>query len=714
MAIRTTFCSSTSLKHFTRSCIRQQAFDCTYADEDVLKFLTRMGIDDFCLEDVARLLEQGSTLATSGCDPFLHSQVAEVHRNTWFVLQGDSSLIKTERGTRPGDGFADVIWSRLEMGIPVCEWNGQAGVLADGGPLSVPSAVVIWADDVAVIGSSEEAEKAPLKLQQTCAVMVQGLLKFGLLANFGKGKTEAVISLRGRNSQQVKRLLFNTMKGELPLDTPMEGNPKLRLVARYKHVGGWVSTGAKLRPELLHRAAQAHQLYQTYRPKVFNNPSIKVDARIAVLNATAITTLHYNAGTWSHFTQYELKFWYSTHLKLYRGALLKLYPRQVLLHMTDEQVLMATGQLQPSITLRALRLRWYGGAVRRDCPQLWACLAMEKQWLALIKEDLIWLYAQIRGFTNLPDSVIDIYAWHTLMANRPRRWSGLIKRATLHDWLQWTMRYQVVDYHLRALEALRHAGAPVPENQLEWSNAAYFCFVCSKEFPSYRAWAVHSFKSHGRINKWRRLQHGTACLSCGRTFTSESRMTRHLRSVPQCARKVAALNLWVEPQPYFGSKKVRMEEENLDLTIWEDTNTPHSINGEEGIPMTSELRSLHATCCQLDWSSGVQTETILECLRSIPIADDELIEVEAMMKRSRPNDANNIETTFQELHRLARPDGMVILRASSPYMSASLAFSRHRPLYRLLLIAFRQNADTYYIYILVFADKETSMASWSP
>ncbi len=656
--------------------IRQQAFDCTYADEDVLKFLTRMGIDDFCLEDVARLLEQGSTLATSGCDPFLHSQVAEVHRNTWFVLQGDASLIRTERGTRPGDGFADVIWSLIfsrwaarfekrllqeELARPY-EWNGQAGVLSESGAVTVPHAVVIWADDVVVHGSSVDAEKAPLKLQQTCVVMVQELLKFGLLANFDKGKTEAVLSLRGRNSQGVKRLLYNTMHGELPLDTPMAGNPKLRLVPKYKHVGGWVTVGAKLRPELVHRAAQAHQLYQTYRTKVFNNPSIAVDARLAVLNATAITTLHYNAGTWSHFTQYELKFWYSTHLKLYRGALLRLYPRQVLLHMTDEQVLIATGQMHPTATLRALRLRWYGGAVRRDCPQLWACLAMEKEWLGLVQQDLTWLYAQLRGFTNLPDPVEDIYEWHTLMTTRPRRWSGIIKRAMLHDWLQWTMRYKVVDYHRRALEALRIAGASVPDNQLEWSNAAYFCFICSKEFQSYRAWAVHSFKTHGRINKWRRLQHGTTCLSCGRNFTSESRMTRHLRSVSHCARRVAALNLWVDPQPYFGSKVVRMEEEQMALTIiWEDRDAPTDISGES-TPMTIELRSLWNLCRQLDWSQSVQTEPILECLRSMPIADDEILEAERMMKHLQPANVDHIDATFRELHGLARPDGMITSR----------------------------------------------------
>lgn len=41
--------------------IRQQAFDCSFADKDVMKFLVWMGVDDYSIEDVAKLLASGST-----------------------------------------------------------------------------------------------------------------------------------------------------------------------------------------------------------------------------------------------------------------------------------------------------------------------------------------------------------------------------------------------------------------------------------------------------------------------------------------------------------------------------------------------------------------------------------------------------------------------------------------------------------------------------
>lgn len=660
--------------------IRQQAFECSFADEDVLVFLKRMGVEDMCLEDVAAVLEGGSTLTNSQCDPFLHSQVAEVHRSTWFVLNQDPSatLVHTERGTRPGDGFADIIWSLVfsrwarrfeerllhEELITPFTWNGEAGVLSSSGTFTIPNAVVIWADDVVVLGEDSQADRAPMKLQHTCVVMVEELLRFGLMANFDKGKTEAVITPRGTGSQQVKRLIFNTMKSSLPLDTAMPGNPKLRLVHKYKHLGGWVTYGAKMRPEIQHRVAQAQQQFKTYRAKVYANPNIDIPTRMTVLTATALTTLHYNAGIWSSLTQYEQQMWHTAHMKLYRGTLLKLFTHKQILHMTDDQVLIHTQQYRPSVTLRLLRLRWYGGAIRRDCEQLWAVLAMEGQWLGLVLEDLRWTYSQLKGFTVLPDPEEDIHAWHTLMATRPGKWAGLLKRAATHDWLQWNMRAKVVDYHRRALDLLQEAGAPVPQATLEYKDAAHHCFICIQDFPTYRAWAVHSFKKHGRINKWRRLQRGATCMACARTFPAEARLTRHLRSVQTCARTVASLELWVPKQPYFGSSKVRQSEEQLPMDVWEDTDA-QQLPPEQGIPMTAEMHAFLQQALQQDWASGPHTTEMLQVLQEHAVCHSEILEVEALVNRQHPECQDAIATTFNELATRSRPDGMVTSRPLS-------------------------------------------------
>ncbi len=526
------------------------------------------------------------------------------------------------------------------------------------------NALVIWADDVVLLGAEEDPQKAPLKLQHTAVILVEELLKFGLMANFDKGKSEAIITPRGKGSQGVRRLLFNTMRSKLPLQTAMPGDPCLRLVPRYKHVGGLVTFGAKMRPEIAHRAAQALQLLQLYKAKVFRNKTIGIPARMAVLRSTALTTLHYNAGIWSRLTQFEEKMWHTIHLKLYRAALTGLHPYKEILHMTDEQVLIQVAEPVPKIRLRTLRLRWYGGAIRRDCPQLWAILAWESQWLEMVQDDLQWLYGQIHGYTSMPDPTKDLQAWHTLMASRPRRWAGLIKRAELHDRLQWNMHASVTSYHRRAIDILRKATMTVPDATLVLHEASHHCFCCGLDFPTFRAWAVHSFKKHGRINKWRRLQTGSECLACGRIFPSSPRLIRHLRSVQACARKVAALQLWVEPAPAFGSKQVTQEEATLCMSMWMDPTTDHANSQDGDIqPMTLEAHTLLQVCRRLDWSQQ-QTDNILLRLQDLPISSFELTEIEQtiMAENRQPEQQGNIGQTFATLHEQARPDGCVTRR----------------------------------------------------
>ena len=127
--------------------IRQFACDADCSDEHIVQFLRRMHIEDFCVDDIAKLLEEGSALTHQDCPPYLHRQISQLHQSTWFVLANDTEVVKTERGTRPGDGFADAIWSlvfarwihrmedrlRSSGAYPPLLWNQEIGVRASVG-----------------------------------------------------------------------------------------------------------------------------------------------------------------------------------------------------------------------------------------------------------------------------------------------------------------------------------------------------------------------------------------------------------------------------------------------------------------------------------------------------------------------------------------------------------------------------------------------------
>ena len=348
--------------------LRQLALDATCSDEHILAFLKRMGIEEYCISDLEAMMEQESALEQAQCPKFLHHTVAEYHRHTWFVLHQDDRLVCTEKGTRPGDGFADILWSlifskwiaKLEARLvgsgdfQPLPWNGLSGLFSEAGTESIPRSLIAWADDVVILGMDVDGQHLIDKLQFTCSAMVQELVQFGLQPNFKAGKTEAIVDIRGKGSTALRRTLFQDLKGQLSLDTPMPEQPTLRLVASYKHLGGLLTHGSKLLPEVKHRIGQGCTAFHNYRTKIYKNKNIDVDTRMTVFRATTLAAMHYNAATWSGYNQKTLNTWRTGHLNLYRRALSGLFPYQELLHYTDDEILTIVDENAPDETIALL------------------------------------------------------------------------------------------------------------------------------------------------------------------------------------------------------------------------------------------------------------------------------------------------------------------------------------------------------------------------
>ena len=635
------FCLFLDISQAFYRIIRQFACHSDCSDEHVVQFLRRMQIEDFCVDDIAELLEKGPSLSHYGCPNFLHSHVSSLHSSTWFVLANDSEAVKTERGTRPGDGFADAIWSlvfakwiqrmedRLQStgAFPPLLWNQEIGIKTSTGPVEVQHALIAWADDVAILGRDEDPQVLIDKLRFACQTMVEELLTYGLIPNFKEGKTEAVVDPRGKGSTQLRRKIFTEGQNMLSIKTDLPDQPSLRLVPRYKHLGGLITHGAKMRPEIASRAAQATHAASIYRTKVYQNRLIDLPTRYLVLQTTSLATLHYGAGTWSRLTAQELKLWTTTHFSLYRKIFAKLYHHERIRHMSDDEVLSRLQEVHPHITLRLLRLAWYGNMLPRECPTFWALMAYEKWWIQQIHEDLHWLHQQLVGFTWLPPPDDDIDAWHLFAIQSPMRWKKILKRARLHAAWQHTVHYNVTRYHARATAFLHEAGAPIPlQEQLEVQRAHY-CFACKKNFPTFRGWAVHSFRKHQRINKWRRLQQGNVCLACAKQFPSEARLIRHLKSVKSCADTVASQRLWVEPKPAFGSKMITQQEKQLLLDTWDYTDMPQ-LPTIPGWTMTIQTKNFLQYCTTVVWLSEDAEQRCFEQMAMYAVCEEELREIQ--------------------------------------------------------------------------------------
>lgn len=281
---------------------------------------------------------------------------------------------------------------------------------------------------------------------------------------------------------------------------------------------------------------------------------------------------------------------------------------------------------------------------------------MEKTWLEEVTKDLTWVYNQIRGYTWLPNPLEDPDTWHLFMRQHPARWKKLITRASRHAVWQHRIHYEVGDYHRRALVLLQDFGMNLPSTTLKPVEHAHYCFICARVFKSYSGWAVHSFKLHSRINKWRRLQTGHTCLACAKVFPSSARLTRHLQSVKACAATVASANLWVEADPAFGSAQVTREERTLALHTWDYSNAP-TMMPANGWTTTQQTWHVYRQYCNMDWRSPDNHAECLRALQEHAVCHAELLEIQAKLLETYVDEveAHNIRDVLQRLCAAARP-----------------------------------------------------------
>ena len=416
-----------------------------------------------------------------------------------------------------------------------------------------------------------------------------------------------------------------------------------------------------MKQEVQHRTGQGYSTFRDYSSKIYKNPTISIETKLMVLQATAMAAMHYGAGTWTGLTQRDHQTWTTAHMTLYRRLFSTMHHHLDVRHLTDSYILAQLGAPPPPITLRLLRLRWYGSCLLLDLPAFWVNLAYERHWLQDVEQDMQWVYQQIKGFTCMPDPSLQIDAWHLFARMHPGKWKKLLKRASLHCVWQQRVQYHVAEYHGRALDLLAVNGAQLPDRQTRQVERAHHCFICRKDFSTLAGWAVHAFKKHNRVNKWRRLQAGHTCLACAKTFHSAARLSRHFRSVRSCSDTLAAKGFWVPLEPSLGSTTVAQQEKTLLLSTWDYTDCD-AIPEQAGWTATEQAWSFLNLCRNIDWTSHEAENQCLQHLQHHAVCESELREVQQLLQTevTTETDVERLRQTLDVLIAAARPETAVV------------------------------------------------------
>jgi len=224
-------------------------------------------------------------LAQAGVSPHVLEMVRSLHTGAWFRVGSLDSVIVSKLGGRQGCKLGSIVfnvvyavalnrlrtWMREAGVILVVKVNGSSPFWASDAASAPPSleshgaaadnehevVEVTYVDDETVMLASASPGKllaASRRLMtELCAIFVA----LGLKVNFAKGKTEALLTLRGKKSRALNEKLRQPDGTRLLRLPNAPGSPALRLVDSYKHLGSTICEDRSLVPEGISRASSA-------------------------------------------------------------------------------------------------------------------------------------------------------------------------------------------------------------------------------------------------------------------------------------------------------------------------------------------------------------------------------------------------------------------------------------------------------------------------
>ena len=661
---------------------------CSY--NEFIRLMRTMDIPPDAAECLIRATHDPNALTAAGAPEWLRQMGAAFHKHTWYHVRGDNAVTATLRGTRPGDGWADLLFNMVlskvtqdiekelcDLGLEiVLTWNGQRSFEAQApGPVETKAMQVAWADDLAILVKHGSASQLMEALPVVISTYIDRLASRGLLLNFGSGKSEVLLLLRGAGSQQLRRDIFSQPEPSIDIHTDLCGSFSVRLVYRYKHLGVTVHANGHLMSELRLRVGQSNAAFNKFRAAIFQNTKLALCKRVNIFNACVFSIFFWGSGTWPVLRACEFRYCHGAFLRLLRRLIAKDVPQELSVQWSETQLCAFVRILPFTAQLRAQRIAYYGRLVAKAPDPLWALLAQERQWLDNVKLDLEWFWTQIQSKVFRPRLVDPdgLQYWRDIILHHPGTWKGLLKKMRAHVLLQQDIAVARSQFHkdflarLGDLDLLPHDANPPQRPQVE---DCFFCLPCGKAFATRTAWATHSFRKHHRRARERFVVDQTVCGHCFHAFHSPHRLYLHLRTSPTCFQALRLQGISVDPLPGKGSKSWCPEAEFTLCPFQQAAGPAGPVPADEdAIPTISDHECallLDLMNLEVQWQELVPLPdnpvdlwpAVCEAIRTHPVSMQEVYQVcevwFAFVRREHPRGRRLVSTFYHVVEQTIR------------------------------------------------------------
>ena len=530
-------------------------------DELVMHVGARLGLSEDLMSDLYAHLAEPSALERAHLPQHLRNALHALHEDTHFHVRGQLDTCRTALGSRPGDCFADVIfsylWGRILLSLEskMEELGLREDIKVEQG-LRLPDAVrahevvaerqflgPTWMDDTCVCVSDRCPERLERKITQATSQLLGLCESHGLSPNLQPGKSEVLFAFQGRGSNAMKLRYFGPHSdGALTIVGEM-GIAKVKVVNKYTHLGCVIHHRSDNRDEARRRIGIAQQAFTQHRRHLLCNPDLTLRRRVELFRTLILSRFCYGTESWTFSTLRCRLRVHSALLRLFRRLLRMTHD----VHLSDDEILAATELSSPTELLRIARLRYLGTLYRCRDTVPWGLLNDDLAWTALVADDLHWMWQQLKGASMLGDPQEHFTAWENLWMHHHSYWKRLVRRAGIHAVRQRCNQMRVLHFH-RQLVRLFHEvdgegehfplHVPLGESCAGADDQPHACMCCKMIFKSRGGVGAHLFKVHQVVAKVRLLFDQTHCGACLREFHTMGKLKDHLLYARDCREEL--------------------------------------------------------------------------------------------------------------------------------------------------------------------------------
>ena len=300
-------------------------------------------------------------------------------------MEGQLDVARAVKGSRPGCCLADFVFNvafapalvdvRCALGDAGFLWEPPAArdifVIRDvnkavrgedhAHPVdsNVPSDFT-YADDscfCCVLRSNIGVASAVLG---ACVIVADVLLRRGMVVNWDRGKSAALVEIRGALSRSAKRDLFLEHGSRIAISGTA---CMVHLEQSYVHLGSDVCAGGSMGPAVAARVRAHAQAMSSLRRCVCPRQAVSTKAKLTFVDSLATSRLCHSVGAWDQLSKGQLARMQAALIGGYRCAMSMPHRDPTRDRSASDEVLAACGKLGMATRLSLARLRLLGPVV---------------------------------------------------------------------------------------------------------------------------------------------------------------------------------------------------------------------------------------------------------------------------------------------------------------------------------------------------------------